>query len=245
VTPRAFLVDDEPLALRRLARMLAGRAEIVGEATDPEAALARIATVELDVVFLDISMPGLDGFEVAARLPASVMVVFTTAYDEHALRAFQTNAIDYLLKPIREDELARALDKLARLRALPALDAAAQLADAMARIAAARPPRLVSRLGDKVHFVELDRITHFTAEDKLVYAIAGERSYVVEPSIAELEQRYTAHGFFRIHRATLVRLAAIVELAATVDGTRVRLADGRELAVARERARALKDKLGA
>jgi two-component system LytT family response regulator len=243
VTPRVFLVDDEPLALRRLARLLEGRATVVGQATDPELAVAQIPGANVELVFLDISMPGLDGFEVAARLPPSVMVVFTTAYDEHALRAFQTNAIDYLLKPIRDDELLRALDKLARLRTLPEHDAAAQLAAAMARIAAARPPRLASRLGDKIHFVELDRVTHFTAEDKLVYAIAGERSFVVEPSIAELEQRYAAHGFFRIHRATLVRLDAIVELTANVDGTRVRLANGTELVVARERARALKDKL--
>ena len=240
---RAYLVDDEPLALRRLARMLDGRVDIVGLATDPERALAEIAR-DVDVVFLDISMPGLDGFEVATRLPPSVMIVFTTAHDEHALRAFETNAIDYLCKPIREDELARALAKLDRLRALAPRDADAELAAAMARIVAARPERLASRLGDRVCFVDLDRVTHFIADDKLVYAVTAERSYVVEPSIADLEQRYAPAGFFRIHRATLVRLTSIAELASTTDGTRVRLATGAELAVARERARALKDALG-
>src|SRR5262249_25963900 len=160
-----------------------------------------------------ISMPDLDGFAVCARLPAGLMVVFTTAHDEHALRAFQTNAIDYLLKPIRDDELARALDKLDRLRALPADDAREQLARAMANILPARAPeRLASRLGDRIHLIDLDRVTHFVAEDKLTYAVTAERSFVIDASIAVLEERYARSGFFRIHRATLVRLAAIAEL---------------------------------
>ena len=246
---RVFLVDDEALALRRLTRMLeaTGRVEIVGQTTDPEAAIEAIrGAAGLDLVFLDISMPGLDGFELCAHLPPGVTVVFTTAHDEHALRAFQTNAIDYLLKPIREDELVRALDKLDRLRELPAAGAQDQLARTMAAILAARGPgRIASRLGDKIQLIDLDRITHFIAEDKLTYAVTADRSYVVDPSITDLEERYAAAGFFRIHRATLVRLSAIVELASTADGTRVRLGDGKtELPVARERARALKDKLG-
>ena len=246
---RVYLVDDEPLALRRLARMLeaTGRVELVGQSTDPEAAVSAIAAArDIDLVFLDISMPDLDGFDVCARLPPGVMVVFTTAHDEHALRAFQTNAIDYLLKPIRDDELARALDKLDRLRELPAAEASEQLARTMAGILAARAPeRIASRLGDRVHLIELERITHFIAEDKLTYAVTGERSFVVDASIAVLEERYARAGYVRIHRATLVRLSAIAEVSSTTEGTRVRLADGKtELAVARERARALKDRLG-
>ena len=246
---RVFVVDDEALARRRLIRMLeaTGRVELAGDSGDPEAAVAAIArVVDLDLVFLDIAMPVLDGFGLCARLPPGPMIVFTTAHDEHALRAFQTSAIDYLLKPIRDDELARALDKLDRLRALPAPDASAELARAMAGILAARAPeRIASRLGDRIQLIELDRITHFVAEDKLTHAITAERSYVVDPTITELEQRYAGAGFFRVHRATLVRLSAISELIATADGTRVRLADGKtELPVARERARALKDRLG-
>ena len=242
---RAFLVDDEALALRRLARMLeaTGRVDVIGQATDPEAALAQIAAEpELELVFLDISMPGLDGFEVCARLPDHLMVVFTTAHDEHALRAFQTNAIDYLMKPIRDEDLARALDKLDRLRESP--DAHLQIAAALSRAVALAPKRIASRLGDRIHLVELDRITHFVSEDKLSYAVTAERSYVVDPSINDLEDRYGKDGFFRIHRATLVRLAAIAELHAAPDGTKVRLGDGTELAVARERVKALKEKLG-
>jgi two-component system LytT family response regulator len=248
MTCKAFLVDDEPLALKRLTRLLdaTGRVTIAGQTTDPAAAIDTIAALpELDVVFLDISMPELDGFAVAARLPAHVMIVFTTAHHEHALRAFEVNAIDYLCKPIRDADLSRALDKLDRLRALPAADAHAQLAAAMARIAAAAPrapERIASRLGDKIQLIELERITHFVAEDKLTYAHAGGRSYVVDASINQLEDEHA--GFVRIHRATLVRLTAIVELRTGPDGTRAGLADGTELAVARERVKALKDRLG-
>ncbi|HEY0480443.1 MAG TPA: response regulator, partial [Kofleriaceae bacterium] len=138
---RVFVVDDEALARRRLIRLLetTGRVEVAGDSGDPEEALAAVAAIaDLDLVFLDIAMPVLDGFELSARLPPGLMIVFTTAHDQHALRAFQTNAIDYLLKPVRQDELARALDKLDRLRALPAADAQAQLAGAMAGILAAR-----------------------------------------------------------------------------------------------------------
>jgi two-component system LytT family response regulator len=248
---RVYLVDDEALALKRLTRMLeiTGRVEIAGSATDPEAALAEIARTPIDLVFLDISMPTLDGFAVCERLPANVMVVFTTAHDEHALRAFETNAIDYLLKPVREDALARALDKLDRLRALPPAAAQNELAAAMAQIFAARPTvpeRIASRLGDRIHLIDLDRISHFHAEDKLTYATTADKDYVVESTISELEVRYARAGFFRIHRATLVRLSMIAELSTTADGTRVRLDDGKrtELAVARERVKALKERLG-
>lgn len=221
---RAVLVDDETLALRRLARMLeaTGRVTVAAQVTRPADVFDKLAGV--DVVFLDISMPELDGFEVCARLPPHVVVVFTTAHDEHALRAFATNAIDYLLKPIRENDLQRALAKLDRLRTAPAI--------AVARIA--------SRLGDRIQLVELDRITHFYAEDKLTYAVTAEKSHVVDATIAELEQRYAPSGWFRIHRATLVRLAAIVEL----KGSAARLVSGQQLTVARDRAGALRDRLG-
>jgi two-component system LytT family response regulator len=115
---RAYIVDDEGLAVRRLTRMLAatGRVEVVGSATDPEEALAFLQAHVVDVLFLDIQMPGLTGFELLARLDTEPLVIFTTAYDQYALNAFAVNSIDYLLKPVEKDRLDRALDKLERLR---------------------------------------------------------------------------------------------------------------------------------
>lgn len=220
--PRVFVVDDEELAVKRLVRLLAAtdRVDVAGTATDPRDAIARI-TDDIAAVFLDISMPEVDGFAVARRLPPGTLIVFTTAHDQHALRAFEVNALDYLVKPVRAEDLSRALDKLARRRG---------------------GPRLTSRIGDRTHVVELARVTHFQAEDKLTYAFAGAESYIVDDSIAALEERHAADGYFRIHRATLVRLTAIAELLA--NPPRVRLRDDRELPVARDRVRALKDALG-
>src|ERR1700682_6121771 len=116
---RAYIVDDERLAVERLTRLLTatGRVVIAGSATDPEAAIAFLRDLPLDVLFLDIQMPGLTGFELLARLERQVTVVFTTAYDRYALEAFAVNSIDYLLKPIEADRLDRALDKIGRLSA--------------------------------------------------------------------------------------------------------------------------------
>src|SRR5271157_5834858 len=115
---RAYLVDDEPLALERLRRMLerTGRVEVTGSTTEPEQAVVALTADPPDVCFLDIQMPRLDGFEVLARLPSQPIVVFTTAYDQYALKAFGVNSVDYLLKPVEPESLERALKKVERLR---------------------------------------------------------------------------------------------------------------------------------
>jgi DNA-binding LytR/AlgR family response regulator len=242
---RAFVVDDEPLAVKRMVRMLEAtrRVQVVGTETDPERALARLSDPELgvDVVFLDIQMPGVTGLELARRIRSGPAVVFVTAFDEFALRAFEVSAADYLVKPVRAVDLERALGKIGRMRT----------ADLLARLEAAlatgpAPERIASRLGDRIHFLELARVTHFVAEDKLTCAVTGERSYVVDESITELEARLAPTRFFRIHRATLVNLAFVGELEGTGAGAVLRLSDaaGTELSVARDRMRALKQRLG-
>ncbi len=114
---RAYVVDDEALAVKRLTRLLegTGRVEVAGGASDPEAAVTFLQDHAVDVLFLDIHMPGLTGFEVLQRLEQPPFVVFTTAHDSYALQAFETNAVDYLLKPVEPDRLDRALDKIARV----------------------------------------------------------------------------------------------------------------------------------
>src|SRR6202162_2174761 len=117
---KAFLVDDESLALKRLQRMLAvtGRVEIAGTSTDPEEAIAAILKTKPDVLFLDIEMPGMTGFQMLSELDPQQqpLIVFTTAYDQYALEAFGVNSVDYLLKPIEAPQLAKALDKVDRMR---------------------------------------------------------------------------------------------------------------------------------
>jgi two-component system, LytTR family, response regulator len=249
---RVFLVDDEALALRRLARMLEAtrRVLIAGSTTDPEAALAALTRESVDALFLDIEMPGLGGFELLAKLPVQPFVIFTTAYDHYALRAFAVNSIDYLLKPIEAEQLDRALTKLDRLRAAgqppQVREVIEGLAAALKTPPAAYPTRIASRLGDRVQFVELPRVSHFVARDKLTYAVAGEKQFVVDAAIAELEQKLDPARFIRIHRATLVNLDFIAEVhTAFAGGMTVRLKDARrtELPVARDRVRALKQRL--
>lgn len=254
---RAYIVDDEPLAVRRLERLLAGtgKFEIAGSTSDPEAAVEFLSRESVDVVFLDIQMPGRNGFEVLAALPEQPAVIFTTAYDQYALRAFEVNSIDYLLKPIEPQQLERAIAKLERMRgARPEWLARPEIRAVLSQLAASlrssdqRPPdRIASRIGDRVQFVELDRITHFFAQDKLTYAVAGGRRYCVDASIAELETKLDPQRFVRIHRSTLVSVDWVQEVDARVPGrVVVRLKDEArtELQVARDRVRSLRERLG-
>jgi two-component system, LytTR family, response regulator len=252
---RAFVVDDEPLAVKRLARMLeeTGRVTVVGTSTDPVDALASLTGKPPDVLFLDIQMPGMTGFEMLGMLDPQPLVVFTTAYDRYALQAFEVNSIDYLLKPVEQRHLARALDKVERLHAAPEASpewksVLAQLAEAMRHAPAAEyPERIASRLGERIQILDLAKVTHFFARDKLTYAATETRNYVVDHTVSDLEQRLDPKHFCRIHRSTLVNLAWTKEVDAWFAGkllVRLRDAKGTELQVARERVQELKKKLG-
>ena len=257
---RAYIVDDERLAVQRLTRLLEAsrRVEIAGSATDPEAALEFLQAHPVDVLFLDIQMPGLTGFELLERLDAHPLVIFTTAYDQYALNAFAVNSIDYLLKPIEAERLEHALAKLERLRgaagtpsservaATPDLRALAkQLAAELAP--AKRLERIASRVGERTTVLETSRVSHFVAKDKLTFAIVNGREHVIDYSLTDLEQRLDARRFARIHRSTIVNAAFVQELFPAVDGgVLVRLKDEpkTELSVARDRVRELKQRLG-
>jgi two-component system LytT family response regulator len=252
---RAYLVDDEPLALDRLRRLLekTGRVEVAGFTTIPEEAVAELAANPPDVCFLDIQMPRLTGFDVLARLPAQPIVVFTTAYDQYALQAFSENAVDYLLKPVEPETLDRALNKVDRLRgagkaAQPDLQALLrQIADSLGKSKTELPTRIASRLGDRLWFLDLDRVSHFYAEDKLTYAVSEGKAYCIDHSIAELEKKLDSGRFFRIHRGTLVNLEWIREVSSLPGGSlNIRLKDlkSTDLTVARDRAREFKTRAG-
>lgn len=253
--PRAFLVDDEPLALRRLEQLLRedGRVEVLGAASDPERASLEIELLAPDVLFLDIQMPGLTGFDLLGRLEREPLVIFTTAYDQYALRAFEHHSVDYLLKPIEREQLERALGKLERVvgGAEPRPEMRTLLKQISAALeaqpGAARLERIPSRSGERVHFLELARITHFFAEDKLTFAATAEKKWVVDRTIAELEQKLDPARFVRVHRSTIVNLEYVDELYNWFGGRMMlRLKDAKktEIAVSRERLKELKDRLG-
>jgi two-component system LytT family response regulator len=243
-------VDDERLAVERLTRMLdtTGRVEVTGGETDPESALVALRDAEIDVLFLDIQMPGLTGFELLEQLGRDVPVIFTTAYDQYAIDAFTVNSVDYLLKPIEPDRLDRALDKLARLTGQPRPDVRALARELAAQLSRGRKlERIASRVGERITLLEVTRVTHFSSKEKLTYAAVNGREHVVDYTLNQLEEQLDARRFVRIHRATIVNVAFVQELDAWIDGgLMVRLKDEKktELSVARDRVRALKDRLG-
>jgi len=248
---RAYLVDDEALAVKRLVRLLeaTGRVDIVGTASDPEEARAYLSghARGVDVAFVDIEMPGMTGLALAGKIPKGPAVVFVTAYDTFARDAFEVNAVDYLMKPVRVAALERALDKVRPGRG-PSEDE--KIAGMLARFETLTAPtrpmdRIASRVGNRIQLVELTRVTHFVAEDKLTCAVTADRSYVVDASIGALEERLRAAGFFRIHRRTLVNLAFVSELHGGGSAVFVKLTDAKrtELQVARDRVRELKEHL--
>jgi two-component system, LytTR family, response regulator len=252
---RAFLVDDEALALKRLQRMLAAtkRVQIAGTSTDPVDAVPAILEARPDLLFLDIEMPGMNGFELLAQLQPQPWVVFTTAYDRYALEAFGVNSVDYLLKPIEAAHLDRALDKIERLSGTAATPPG--MMELIERLAAAAgavrspgyPDRVASKVGEKIEFVDLEQVTHFFAADKLTFAATVAKNYAVDYTIQELEQKLDPGRFVRVHRATLVNVAHVQELHSWFAGRMmVRLKDPKhtELSVSRDRVRALKERLG-
>jgi two-component system LytT family response regulator len=249
---RAWLLDDEALAVKRLARMLeaTGRVEVVGASTDTEEALEHLSQTTVDALFLDIEMPGCNGFEFLQRLTTRPAIVFVTAYDQYAVRAFEANGTDYLLKPVTTEALDRAVTKLERTQTTDPEQYRLMLAKLTAALhvsARQYPRRIPSRLGDRVQFIDLAAVSHFFAEEKLTYAVAAGKQFVVDDSIVQLEAKLDPEQFHRIHRGYLVNLTAVAEVCSWFGGKMVaRLNDAAktELPVSRDRVKSLKDRLG-
>jgi two-component system LytT family response regulator len=249
----AYIVDDETLAIERLTRLLdnTGRVEIVGSATSPSKAIRFLETHNVDVLFLDISMPGMTGFDLLGNLTSPPNVVFTTAYDQHALKAFEVNSLDYLLKPIEQAQLDRALNRVERLHARGSANIRfdklfESLAAVLRRTGTDYPERIASRLGDRVCFIDLTRVSHFYAEEKLTYAVVDGKTYCIDQTITALEALLNPKHFIRIHRATLLNSGWVREVSTFGGSLVVRLKDAQhtELTVARNRISDVKRHLG-
>jgi len=239
---KVLLVDDERPARHRLAQMLAAEpdVEIVGEAEDGEQALERIAELGPDLVLLDIQMPGCGGMEVAASLAGGrPRVVFCTAFDEHAVDAFELNAVDYLLKPVSRARLTRALERVRG--AAPAVDAVARLAPDTGY-----PARFLGRRGTRYHVVAAGDVVFFSSEDGQTRLQAGALHYWMQPTLADLEHRLDPDRFFRVSRAAIVNLDAVREVAPREGGHGdATLANGMTIGVSRRRMPELMRRLGA
>jgi DNA-binding LytR/AlgR family response regulator len=211
---RLLIADDEAPLRDWLARMLAEvvpAAEIVASVGDGEAALEAIERLKPDAALLDIRMPGLSGLEVAARLGTPCRIVFVTAYEEFAVQAFEQAAVDYLLKPVTAERLAKALERLPQA----APPAEALLESLLARLApaATRPLRwLRAGQGDSVRLIDVAEVDRFEAADKYTTIHVGRRQWLIRTALKELEAQLDPEAFWRIHRGTLVRVAAIREV---------------------------------
>lgn len=240
---RTLVVDDEPMARERVLSLLQQEddVEVVGECSDGTQALAAIQHQSPDLVFLDVQMPGLDGFGVIEAVGAEKMptVIFVTAYDEYALKAFEVHAIDYLLKPFSRERLSEAIAR-ARARVTSRNPSAARTApDAAAVAVAARPPgawitRVVIRDGAEVHVVPIDRIDFVEAQDDYIAVHAGDRTLLKDQPLSRLEAQLGPRRFVRVHRSYLLNLDRLAKLeAATRDTKAAVLRDGRRLPVSR------------
>jgi two-component system LytT family response regulator len=233
---KSLIVDDEPLARSELRRLLAEFPwiEIVGEAGDATDAAARIAALAPELLFLDIQMPGGSGFDLLARLDHVPRVIFTTAYDDHAVQAFDVNALDYLLKPIEPERLAMALAKARSTLTGPGADAPSNMT----------LEQLFVRDGARCWFVPLREVALFTAEGNYVRLLWSKARPLLGRPLHSLEQRLDPKRFFRANRRQIINLDFIESVELGVGGQlHVQLRDGPEVDISRRQARLFRTQL--
>ncbi len=241
----ALVADDEELSRRYLRELLAAQPEIeiAAECADGFEAVKAASEISPDLVFLDVQMPKLDGFEVLELIEPVPAVIFVTAHDRYALRAFEVHAVDYLLKPFGEDRFREALER-ALQRLGETLPPAADLADA------ARPPsryleRIVVKDGPSVHVIPAAELDYAEAQDDYVALCAGGRKLLKQQTLTSLEARLDPAQFVRVHRRCLVNLERVARIEPYGKGTRLAiLRDGTRLPVSESGYARLKTLLG-
>lgn len=235
---KTLVVDDEPLARRELRRLLAATpwVRVVGEAANVDEAEERIASLAPGLLLLDIQMPGGSGFDLLARLDHVPQVIFTTAYDQHAVRAFEVSALDYLLKPVDPTRLALALERVRRPEATATDEPAA---------AQAPLERVFIRDGADCWLVRLEEVRLLASEGNYVRLHWGARTPMLARSLVGLEPRLDPRRFFRANRHQILHLDFVESIDQGVGGRlHVQLRGGPEVEVSRRQARLLRERLG-
>ncbi|MFY0664925.1 MAG: response regulator transcription factor [Natronospirillum sp.] len=227
----ALIADDEPVLrfhLNRLLGELAPTLDIVAMAADGDEALALIREIKPDVVFLDIKMPGKSGLEVAAvmqkeGLSSQCAVVFLTAYDQYAVEAFEREAIDYLLKPVDEERLQKTLLRIEAQRAAPAtamvdLDKLQHMLQGNIQRSTPYLQWITAQRGEDIHVIAVEQVLQFKAEDKYTTVVTADGEYLIRRSLKQLEDELSPDHFWRVHRNTIVQVAAIDRVSRSLAG---------------------------
>jgi two-component system, LytTR family, response regulator len=248
---RALIVDDEPIARKILREELEllDSVQVAGEAGDGEAALSQISSIKPDVVFLDIQMPVMGGFEVLDRLSGGFLpvIIMVTAYDQHAIRAFEAGAVDYLLKPISQQRLMQAVERAKRIAGNP-LQAAENLAQLqeVAPVAASAPKvrKIVGKLGDEFFLLSPNEVLAFQADGDITWIITSRQRYTATQNLKSIEERLRNSPFRRIHRNALVNVEQIRKMSMiTSQRWLITLNNGQEFVVSKRQARNVRDVL--
>jgi DNA-binding LytR/AlgR family response regulator len=237
---RVAVAEDEPMNLKRLLRLLReADCEVVATFTNGTAILQWLAQgPEVDALFLDIRMPGASGLEILNSLPVPLPVVFVTAFTDHAVQAFEDDAVDYLLKPITEQRLGKCLDRLRKRRVEPTPRSVSPPAAVQLR-------RYPVKAGEGLVFLDLSRTTHFEVLDEVVYAHAGGRFETNWKALSDVESAFPKAGLLRIHRHLLIRPEAVIGVKPAWGGRLlVTLPGGIEVESSRGATPRLKERLG-
>lgn len=255
---RVLIADDEPLAIDALTALLASDPDVtvVGQCPDGLAAVARLHMEDVDIALLDMQMPGLGGLEIVRALDPQQLplIVFVTAYDEYAVEAFEANAVDYVLKPVRAERLQIAIDRCkARIRQESSARQSERLTALLGEDApkgrddenAAAADRLIVRSLGRTIFLDLAQIDWIEAADYCARIHAGDHEYVIRESMLSLERRLPSENFLRTHRSSIVNIDRIAEITPTQHGDfEIRLHNGARVRLSRTRRAEVERRLG-
>jgi len=250
---KAYIVEDEQPALERLLEFLAKMpdVEVVGSAASGKEAAAQIEALQPDLLFLDIHLPDISGIDLLRLLSHHPATVFTTAYDQYAIKAFELRAIDYLLKPFSEERLQEALEKVQE-RIAPSETADQHIKSLKELLGSWNPQqhylkRIPSKIGDKIYILSDDEVVYFATENKLVFAFMADSRHILNYTLEELQARLDPEKFFRIHRSTIVNLNFVKTIEPWFGGGyKMTVNDKKrtELTISRQAGKLLRQKLG-